>query len=1525
LAIVLALLPPAVLAQPQTTAWRVDIGQNPFVAGWDDSERAAAFWETILTAIADCEPRLFGPMLWNWHGCLSQSYPILFDDPRFESGAFGLSLSFVTWLPEGVSPILFQAYTSRIEYSDIDQVDRLFGVASPKERDRCLDPRPTVALVQVAILDGSPGHPLAFLFHTAAQSMAILEDGIQNGYLESPGCTRGFEPHLPWVNDFEVTIRPPEDSATEIDGVNLVTGSTQLILAKRDDKQAVPLTALAHLPTPQIDNADSVDTQAPASWLELASTTRWSNLRHTLIDVLVYLPLFGLLAFFLWNRLLRREIKQRQQAEAQLQALASNIPGLIYQYILRQDGSDAFLYMSSRCHEIWGISADAVIADASQLWHLVHPDDVAPMRAAVYHSARSLTPWHYEWRIRTPQGEAKWLQASAVPQAHPNGDVIWDGFVFDITERQKTELALRQSESRFQSLADNLPGILYGYRLRPDGTDEFTYISSGFTEVYGFPPDAALVDSQVVWQMTHPDDMQRVQRSVQASYQTLQVWQAQYRVLTPNEELKWLQGIARPTQQPNGDVVWDGLIIDMSDRKRTEEALATSELRFRNLAANVPGALLQYVMHPDGTAQISYISPGCYDLWEVSPESVQEDASILFDLVYPADLMTMQASIVQSAHTLQPWSWQWRIKTPSGHLKWLEAFGRPERHENGDIVWDSLVIDISDRKRAELALQTSERRLNTLVSNLPGFIYRAANDSLYTALFVSQGVTEITGYAPEDYLGPKAVISFGEQIHPHDRLRVQHHLQRALAQRQPFECEYRIVTRSGDVKWVWERGQGVFDAANQFAHLEGFITDVSHRKQTELALQESEIRYRQVVEAQTDFILRSRPDTTITFANAALCEALGIEATEIVGKQWGEFANSEDLESQVFQQIAKLTPRNPRCFVENRDTRASGQTGWTQWLNEGIFDDTGHLIEIQSVGRDITDLKHIEQALRDSEERLRLVTSHMSDLVCLYQLNGQLLYVTPSSESLIGYPAATLIDQTLYQLIHPEDRDRVQQELQAHALAGQTCTTTFRMAQQNGAYIWLEMLTKPICDPAHQVTNLLSTARNVSDRIAAEQKLKHDALHDGLTGLPNRNYLMQRLEQVIQRHRVNPDFKYAVLFLDLDNFKVVNDSLGHLIGDELLVNVGHHLNRFIRDTDVAARLGGDEFVILMADIHTVQDVVTIAERILDGLRWPFKVANRDVFINTSIGIVAGQLEYQRAADLLRDADLAMYQAKRQGRSQYALFDPAMHSDIIQRLHLEQDFRQALERHELILYYQPVVALETLQVKGFEALLRWQHPQRGVVSPLEFIPVAEETGLIVPMGQWVLQTACQQLADWRSRFRDQDLSISVNLSVQQLRPALLDDLKAAIAASDIPPNKLILEITESMLVQHIESTQQLLNEVRRLGIRLSIDDFGTGYSSLSYLSQLPVDTLKIDRAFVNPCDTDARNHLIAESIVALSNLLELGVIAEGIQTIDQLEWLKHLGCRLGQGYLFTAPIPAAEAMRYLAQPVMLLES
>lgn len=441
--------------------------------------------------------------------------------------------------------------------------------------------------------------------------------------------------------------------------------------------------------------------------------------------------------------------------------------------------------------------------------------------------------------------------------------------------------------------------------------------------------------------------------------------------------------------------------------------------------------------------------------------------------------------------------------------------------------------------------------------------------------------------------------------------------------------------------------------------------------------------------------------------------------------------------------------------------------------------------------------------------------------------------------------------------------------------------------------------------------------REITERKKAENQLVYGALHDALTDLPNRTLLTERLELALKRAEQYADYLFAVLFIDLDRFKVVNDSLGHQVGDRLLVAIANQLKTIVRSTDTVARLGGDEFVILLDPIKDISDATEIAERVSIALKLPFQLEGIEVFTTASIGITLSSTNYKSASELLRDADIAMYCSKAKGKACYEVFEPVMYTQATKRLQLESELHQALEQQQFQVYYQPIISLLTGRMRGFEALIRWQHPIEGLVSPAEFIPLAEETGLIVPIGEWVLRAACYQMSVWQTKYSTAiPLEISVNLSVKQLKtPDFLEKLDQILAQTGLESQRLKLELTESIFMENDEEFNRILSLLRSRSIQLSVDDFGTGYSSLSYLHRFPVNNLKIDRSFVSRIGEKGENREIIETIVTLAHQLGMEVTAEGVETKHQLNQLKSLACETFQGYFFSKPLEreAAESL------------
>ncbi|NHC35036.1 two-component system response regulator [Scytonema millei] len=431
----------------------------------------------------------------------------------------------------------------------------------------------------------------------------------------------------------------------------------------------------------------------------------------------------------------------------------------------------------------------------------------------------------------------------------------------------------------------------------------------------------------------------------------------------------------------------------------------------------------------------------------------------------------------------------------------------------------------------------------------------------------------------------------------------------------------------------------------------------------------------------------------------------------------------------------------------------------------------------------------------------------------------------------------------------------------------------------------------------------------INEHKQTQEKLIHHALHDALTGLPNRTLFMEHLQKSLYRITRNNDYLFAVLFIDLDRFKIINDSWGHVVGDRLLIAISRILQECCRELDTVARLSGDEFTILLENLQHFQDAIAIAERLLDKLAAPIDLDEYQVYIGASIGIALGSVTYQTSDELLRDADIAMYRAKALGKGRYAVFDREMYAQTLHLSQIEVDLRYALERQEFILHYQPIISLTTGRLTGFEALLRWQHPQRGLIYPGDFMTIAEETGLIVPLGEWILQEACQQLHLWQQKFSTAaSLYISVNLSSKQIKQFnFVDKLAWILADTGLSGRNLKLELTETMLMDRGEKTIELLSQIKEQNIQLSIDDFGTGYSSLSYLHRFPIDALKIDRSFVSPIDAEGKNCEIVKTIITLAHALGIKAIAEGVETAAQLAVLKKLGCEEAQGYFFAKPV------------------
>ena len=559
------------------------------------------------------------------------------------------------------------------------------------------------------------------------------------------------------------------------------------------------------------------------------------------------------------------------------------------------------------------------------------------------------------------------------------------------------------------------------------------------------------------------------------------------------------------------------------------------------------------------------------------------------------------------------------------------------------------------------------------------------------------------------------------------------------------------------------------------------------------------------------------------------------------------------------------------------------------------------------------DERHVEE-LKESESRFHSAFTHAAIGMALVTTEGKFIQANKAFSNMLGRGTAALLEADLSSLVHPEDLQALQgpvEKLVKGELAA--VQTEIRGKHLDGSDVWMSLNVSLARDWQFKTHNLIVQAQDVSARRRAEAELYHNAYHDSLTQLSNRAHFDEQLNRAIARVQRHPAQRFAVMYLDFDRFKLVNDSLGHRAGDELLVSVGKRLRAMLRPTDVLARLGGDEFAILVEDLHRQRDAIDLAERVHRELEKPIRLGAMEVTVSASIGITFSTNNYQSSDQIVRDADIAMYKAKSRGKAQYAVFDSSLHRHVAEQLQLEQELRRALGQGQLTLEYQPICTLADRKLTGFEALVRWNHPERGLLEPASFIPVAEETGLIVPLGNWVLTEACRQMREWRSIREGSTLGMSVNVSSLQLtHPDFVSQVGRALQAADMRPTQLTLEVTESVLMNGIENAVTTLNALRQMGVTLSIDDFGTGYSSLSYLATLPIDALKIDRSFIDRMGREAEGGEIVKAIFKLGQALSKQVYAEGIETGAQLAQLQDMGCEFGQGYWLSRPVNAAHA-------------
>ncbi len=833
------------------------------------------------------------------------------------------------------------------------------------------------------------------------------------------------------------------------------------------------------------------------------------------------------------------------------------------------------------------------------------------------------------------------------------------------------------------------------------------------------------------------------------------------------------------------------------------------------------------------------------------------------------------------------------------------SFG--EYRQNDKRLFTGIMRDITERQIAEAKLQASEKRYRFLSESVPQQVWTARPD----------GLINYGNYRTVEYFGQKIKdelygMKWEKIIHPDDLTHTEARWKHSVKTGEHYETEYRLRRSDGEYRWHLAQAKPMFDDDGTIIKWFGTNTDIHDRKMAEKTARET-AEYRNLFQNANDAILLFEMDTEVVIdINEKACEIYRLERDEFIGKSLKDISQNPERGAVRLQEL--FDDGNSQSF-ETVQFRADG-TPISLFINCSIIEYQGRKV-VLSINRDITDRKKAQEELYESRQILQMVLDTIPNAVFWKDKDLNFLGCNRYMAKLMG-----LNDPSEIVGKNELDFSVDSAEAEAHQLCDNQVIETgmpqYDISETHtnpdGSVDWLNTNKVPLRDAQGDIIGMLSTFQDVTERKRAEEQLLHNALHDGLTGLPNRALFLEHLRHAIERNGTRGKKAFAVLFLDLDHFKIINDSLGHLEGDNLLCIIAQRLNNCLRPGDIVSRIGGDEFTILLDDLGESGDVIQIVERIQNSLKSPFNLRGSEVYTSASIGIALNDTNYTNPENMLRDADIAMYRAKANGKARHQIFDQTMHEQANYRLQVETELRHALKNNEFCLYYQPIINLKTNRIKGFESLVRWRHPKRGIVSPLEFIPIAEETGIIVPLGEWILRESCHQLRYWQStNSSNQNLTMSVNLSCKQfMQSDLFERIFEIVRETKVEPNNLRLEITESYLMNDSDAAIAIMKKLRSLAIKLSIDDFGTGYSSLSYLHRLPINYLKIDRSFVSQMQSNAENFEIVRTIIMLAKNLNLKVIAEGIETPEQADFLRSLDCDYGQGFLYSKPVRAEQA-------------
>jgi diguanylate cyclase (GGDEF)-like protein/PAS domain S-box-containing protein len=1121
-------------------------------------------------------------------------------------------------------------------------------------------------------------------------------------------------------------------------------------------------------------------------------------------------------------------------------------------------------------------------------------------------------PVTYEREALWPGRATRRIRGHMIPDRDAEENVLGVLIVLiDIEDDYQLRRSVEQQEAQLRHFAENIPGPI----AVVDRDFRYVFANKVFQRIRGLPGEemvgrkvAEVMGPEVAAQYFTPF-VERLQRGETCSYERL--------VGPPEGEPRWHLVHLAPimVRLDDGAERFNGYYIvgsDIHDIKLAQERMLAQEAQLRLYTDNIPDS----VAYLDRERRILFANRHFAEQRGTTPDMIVGRTT--------AELMGPEAAAWIAERTQKVLdrgevaTYEREIEVAGGEKRWIHVKAVPHFDDAGAVRGMYVVShDISEVRQVHEQLAAREEELRFFAENIPEAIayldLERGCTFVNNVFLATRGLTReaVLGHFPEEALPPDVIA----ELRPHFARVV-------LGEECVYERLFRLP--SGVERWVRVRLTPRRDAAGMVCGFYAVSTDIHDIKTAQAAIEDKERQLRQVIDSIPTPMCYVDAETRYSYVNDAFLEYIGLGAGQIVGHRVSEVLGDERW--ALMGPYLDRVKAGETLSVERLVKYANGRSRWmTVRLTPRIS--AGQYLGYYATTSDIHEQKMVEEELRRANTILSAHFDNTPLAVIEWDMELRIARWSGQAEAIFGWKASETLGRAIHSWRHvyEDDEPAVTRMIQSLVEGRERhATLLHRNYRKDGSVIWVEWHNSALRDDSGRVISILSLAQDVSSRIQAEERLQYMATHDGLTGLPNSVLLNDRLDAALSRAR-RAKRRVGVMFLDLDHFKDVNDTLGHRVGDALLKELARRIRAALRQSDVLARISGDEFVVVLEDLPDEGSPERVARKILDEVRRPFLVEGNEIHVSGSLGLALHPEDGSDAETLLKNADAAMYHAKELGRNSFRLFSAELAARRTQRLQVETALRRALKNEELMLHFQPIVEIGSNEVRRAEALLRWHDPERGLMLPQGFIPLAEESGLGHAIGQWVIESACRQARAWRDGGLG-DIAVSVNLSASQLRDtSLISDLKRTLQKTGCEPEWLEFEITETSMVRDVEGASVLLAKLRSLGVSIAIDDFGTGFSSLSHLRHLPVDVLKIDRAFVADIDASparggdgSGGAAIVSAVIGLARGLGLGVVAEGVEKRSQLDFLTREGCQACQGYLLCPPLPAAEFERWLIE-------